>query len=173
MCNLAHECVPPPPSAATAPPNSTPQTSCGGAKIFGRVGADTRFACCASNFSRDVLRTFFQVSQPPDSRTRPTLAFPRSSAATHHLPPIPRRETLRPWGWGKGEWEKRGTASVSKEVPAEAWTPAAPGGPWGRGRRREEGWNRAGKGREESKGAAGVATLTLRSQWPRAAAGSP
>ena len=63
--------------------------------------------------------------------------------------------------------------SVSKEVPAEAWTLAASGGPWGRGTRREEGWKRAGKGREESRGAAGVAALTLRSQWPRAAAGSP
>lgn len=59
-------------------------------------------------------------------------------------------------------------ASASKEVPAEAWTPAARE-PWGGGTRREEGWNRAGKGREET----GIAALTLRSQWPKAAAGSP
>lgn len=94
--------------AATAPPDSTPQTSRGSAKIWGRVGADTRFPCCASNFSKAILRTFFQVSQPPDSQTRPTLAFPRSSAATHPLPPMPGLQTLRPWGWGKGcGWEKR------------------------------------------------------------------
>lgn len=76
------------------------------APTWGDGRTDTRFPCCVSNFSRAVPRTFFQVTQSPDSHTRPALAFPRSSAATHHPNPGWRRRVLRAGGKGRRRGEE-------------------------------------------------------------------
>lgn len=134
----------------------------------GRGRALTPDFPAVSNFSRTVLSTF-KCHGPRNHRS--VIAFPRSSASPTYLSPFQgcRRRVLGDGGRGsgedrKGQYKLRGTrrglgAGIQR--------------PLGLRTRREEGWTWAGKGREESGGAAGVAALTLRSQLPRAAAGSP
>lgn len=105
-------------------------------KIFRgwRVGAGTRLPCS------------FKLQQSCSTRFLPNVTVPGFSDASDrqvshgparqptHLLPAPGQEAQRPWRWGQGEREERGekeTISLSIQVPAEAWTTAAGGGPWG------------------------------------------
>lgn len=105
----------PTPGAGTAPPGSAPHSPPGATKPW---GAERRFQISLLCFKlQQNCSTHSQVSQPPESQIRPTLAFPRSSASPTHLPPIPGQETPRPWGWGKGEWRRQKWTVYIKRYP--------------------------------------------------------
>lgn len=130
---------------------------------------DTRSSYYVLTSAKLFCPLFPQSVTTPGFKDLVNLSFPTVKQLLPSASP-PTRDAVSQ-GAKEGGGGEEGNGQLSKAVPAEAWIPAASGEPWIP--EAGEGWNRAGKGREESRGAAGVATLTLRSQWPRAAAESP
>lgn len=104
--------APPPPlqpRAGTAPSGSTPQTSGKGTKIWGRgLGAQIPDFPPVFRTSAELFYALSSKCQSSKITDRSNLSFP-----TVPHPPIPGLEMQRPWGWGKGEWEKTERASGS------------------------------------------------------------
>lgn len=100
----------PSPGAATASPSPTPQTSRGGTDLGGRAHR-LQISLLSFKLQQGCSAHFLPRDTAPGFPNASSLSFPTVQRC--HPPPKPGLETPRPWGWGKGEEEKRGMASLS------------------------------------------------------------
>lgn len=182
MCNLGSKCgrrtgsgsgsdttPTPTPGTGTAPPGSAPHTSPGGTKIWGGEHRDHISLRCFK--LQHNCSAHFLSATAPEITGPSSLRFPTVQRFSYPSTTQTRAGDAASLGMGEGGVEKTGTVRCPPRYPAR---PAA-GRPRALGLRNKKrgGWGSCGEGPRGEGGPAGVAALTLRIQWPRAAAGSP